>query len=543
MAATVSTLEKISEMIITGYGTTGYASTYKSSIGGGSSSNGNVDSFFANRQTAAQMHRTLQQLDELEKVLSSATSARTQQPQPVVSSSSFNIQVEASSTRIQSTEEITRFITSYNPSNPDWQNLSSANLTITGTYDGAMGQGDLSFDVVQGGIVGLDTIRIAVSGPGGNNVGIFEIANADDAISIGNGLSMRLAAGLIANNDRATTALIVDSNVAPNIHGAFNLSGGSGPGFEEGLSVTSGSFTVNGELIAVAADDSIFNVLQSITGSAAMVTAYYDSDAERIQLVHNLYGADHEIIVDNDTSGFLAATKLSSAVHAPGQFDESQRPLGSVDAFANVRSGDFSVNGRQYQLDISVDSLHSIVQSIETPAQASLIADKQRLSIGSDGTVESISLQSGATRLFPSLHIPDGDYHVLSKASSGLSKRQSYRAADAIEVIRSALDTTKLDTSVGHALDSAIAGIIEGIDDSLLSRLKKKGLELSSLDRGLFDLTQDSRRRFTRSIQRSDSELLQFLLGDKNKAGFIEEVRTAIIEVNRRYGVSMTVYA
>jgi hypothetical protein len=507
-------------MIVTGYGTTGYLATSGANYQSASSLSRNTQSSFGEQRLTLHLSRVLQQLENIETILASRTVARSNITQPIVSTNDINIQTEPRSTEIESADEITRFVATYSPENPTWQNLSSAQLTVSGHYDGGLGQGELAFEVVQGGVAGIDPISISVTAPDGTNRGTYLLTSTDDPVAIGNGLSIALQPGLVANSDTATTNLTVDPDVSPNIHGAFNQSGTAGPGFEETASIV--------------------DVLQSITNSSAMVTASYDATSERIRLVHNLYG-EQDLILDNDTSGFLDATKLSSAIANPGQYDESQRPLSTLSAFSNVSNGTFSVNDVQYQLDTSTDSIQSIVESLAAPVQASLISNKRRLSIASNGDVESISLQSGSTQLFPSLHISDGKYDVFSQSKkAGISKTQSYRAADAIENINKILEASDL-TSV-RSLDTAIAGIISEVDQSLLSRLKAKGLRLQNLDGGLFDLTQADRRRFTKAIQNSDRDVIQFLLGTRDSDGFIEKARQAIISTIRSNGGSLDIY-
>jgi hypothetical protein len=527
-------------MIVTGYGTTGYLATSGANYQSASSLSRNTQSSFGEQRLTLHLSRVLQQLENIETILASRTVARSNITQPIVSTNDINIQTEPRSTEIESADEITRFVATYSPENPTWQNLSSAQLTVSGHYDGGLGQGELAFEVVQGGVAGIDPISISVTAPDGTNRGTYLLTSTDDPVAIGNGLSIALQPGLVANSDTATTNLTVDTDVSPNIYGAFNQEGAAGPGFEAGIEVTNGSFTVNGVVIEVEENDSIVNVLQSITASAAMVTASYDASSERIRLIHNLYG-EQDLVLDNDTSGFLDATKLSSAIANPGQYDESQRPLSTLSAFSNVSNGTFSVNDVQYQLDTSTDSIQSIVESLAAPVQASLISNKRRLSIASNGDVESISLQSGSTQLFPSLHISDGKYDVFSQSKkAGISKTQSYRAADAIENINKILEASDL-TSV-RSLDTAIAGIISEVDQSLLSRLKAKGLRLQNLDGGLFDLTQADRRRFTKAIQNSDRDVIQFLLGTRDSDGFIEKARQAIISTIRSNGGSLDIY-
>ena len=77
--------------------------------------------------------------------------------------------------------------------------------------------------------------------------------------------------------------------------------------------MTAGSFDVNGVSITVAANDTINSVLAKIDASAAGVTATFDATREEVVLTQKTEGAANDIVLANDTSGFLAATKLDTA--------------------------------------------------------------------------------------------------------------------------------------------------------------------------------------------------------------------------------------
>lgn len=431
-------------MIISGYGTTGYVSSYQSGYNAGYYASGNSAAFTSatvDQLTVVQLSRVLRELEQIESAFLSPRSGTVAEAQSVVSNSPLAIETDARSTTVKSVEEITRF--------------------------------------------------------GG----------------------------------------------APNLLGAFDQSGAAGPGFDAGYAVTAGSFVINGEAIAVAADDTIVDVLTAISNSAAQVTASYDASTEQIQLVHNEFGGDKQIVLHSDTSGFLDATKLTGAVAVPGQFDETQQPLNTLAAFATVSSGSYFVSGSERQLDTATDSIQSVTQALtQSPVIASLTSDRKRLSISGDGSTKAISLQSGNTGLFSAFHIQDGAYNVLV-GETGLSRKRSYRVADAFESVQKALTEASSQTASGQALNSALTAIVEDTDAELLNHLKRNGLDLRDADQGLFNLTRDNRRRLTAAMQRADRDVIGFLMGTAGNSGFIDSVRQAIVASYQSVGGVLDTYA
>ena len=105
------------------------------------------------------------------------------------------------------------------------------------------------------------------------------------------------------------SACSVGTAVAPD--NPFNVTRNSDPNLEPGLSVTDGSFQINGTTIDVNASDSINGVLDRINQSAAGVTATFEAASETVLLTQNTAGATPDLLLENDTSGFLAAVTAS----------------------------------------------------------------------------------------------------------------------------------------------------------------------------------------------------------------------------------------
>jgi hypothetical protein len=129
-------------------------------------------------------------------------------------------------------------------------------------------------------------------------------------------------------------------------------------------SVTAGSFRVNGQTILVdPLAHSLQTVLDQINSSSAGVSAAYNTNSARIVLTST--GASEDpIVVDNDTTGFLAAAGLATTNSVPGNIRDDRQVLAKVSAFTSVTSGSFQVNGTEISVDSLTDTLDMIVARI-----------------------------------------------------------------------------------------------------------------------------------------------------------------------------------
>ena len=185
---------------------------------------------------------------------------------------------------------------------------------------------------------------------------VFTPDVAGATLTIGSDTSGFLAEANIASGTEATQA---------NPDAAFNATGASAPQFDSGLSVQAGSFEVNGVSIAVAADDSINDVLASITASAAGVDASYDAATQTVTLTSRDFGAD-PIVVGSDTSGFLAAVKLDGTASATTGDDASafDLALAEMDEYDGVQAGVLTVNGQAIAIDPATTTVQSLIASL-----------------------------------------------------------------------------------------------------------------------------------------------------------------------------------
>jgi hypothetical protein len=310
--------------------------------------------------------------------------------------------------------------TSFSPTEPVWQGSDlSAAVTVAGAYDGSQGSGDLSFVVEQGGTHGSGDIIIKAYAPDGSfleDINISANDPLDTQYTLSNGIQLTFGDGEFFTADTFTLAVSDSVASAVDPDKPLNGTGVDNPNLESGFSVTDGSFEINGVAIDVNASDTINSVLDRINQSAAGVTATFDTATEKVVLTQNTPGADEDIVLGNDTSGFLAAVKLDGATPFPGQ-TASEMPLAEVESFSSVQSDNISVNGVSIAIDVNADSLTDVLDRITASAAgvtASFDSATQRVSLVSDTPDSSLTLDSGITDFFSAVEISDGTYDAVS---------------------------------------------------------------------------------------------------------------------------------
>lgn len=188
---------------------------------------------------------------------------------------------------------------------------------------------------------------------------------AGQTIDVGStGLKVRFTAGSLGLNATATTN-ISQSRTDVSATALFNAGWGSAPLFEDYQQVSAGSFTINGVAITVNANDSINSVISRINSSSAGVTASVSSD--KITIESSSYSEDN-IVLANDTSGFLAATKLSGATATRGNVRDDEQVFSKTTQFSAVANGSFTINGVSIAVNKDTDSLISVISRINGSA-------------------------------------------------------------------------------------------------------------------------------------------------------------------------------
>ncbi|ASJ75833.1 flagellin hook IN motif-containing protein [Granulosicoccus antarcticus] len=498
-------------------------------------------SYLTSREALLGLTRLIKTIEELENNISFSKSKEPGVSE-LISNQDLGLYTGATTaTTLSSTEDINNYFTSYSPEQPAWQSFTSSDLTLHGTYDGTNGSGTAEFTVSQGGFRSVSAISIDVSLPNGGGTETITTSALDPASTIytlSNGLGISLSAGYLADDDVASTTISLSTTESINPDNPFNGVDSNGPHFENEQFVSSGSFQVNGAVITVTDTDSVNSILSKINASSAGVTATFDAESEIIHLTHNTSGSANEIILSNDTSGFLEATKLANATQVRGLDHEPDMPFSSVSVFNQVSSGTLAVNGSNIALDVNSDTLNSVLSELNNApgnVSAELTNASQRVSIAVLIEPYTLSLSSGSTQLFPSLKIADGDYlFKQTETISSASRKRSYRAANELKNFQAEFaDAAVLLRQSAVERTNDFEEELYAIQEDYTKRygaaaLQSFGIKWRDFDQGLIDYSEATRKKFTKALQRNDK--LEHILVGKNDAdaGLLEQISTTI---------------
>jgi hypothetical protein len=491
-------------------------------------------------------------LRELRRSIEALPDARTGGAGPgATRSGPLGLETEREFTTLVSTDEANAIPTSFSPAGPAFTGASAALPTVGGTYSGALGDQTLTFLAKDAGTIGVPSakkLRIDVRDQTGVRIETLNFQNLDPdtPLALSSGLSLSFSGGAIVKNDGFTVAVSATTGSRVDPAKPFDGTRNDGPGFEPGLSVREGSFQLNGVTIAVGASDTLEQVLDRITSSAAGVHATFDAASETVVLTRKT-GGSLPIVVEDDTSGFLAATKLSGAIAVlGGDGDEASQPLAEVPELSGIAGGSFSINGVTISVDANVDSLRDVASRISASAAGATAVYDERsgvFEIRSSGARELV-LSDGDSGLWSALGIAPGTYRGTPRAGAeddvGLRTKlhRVFRALDAVLGAGPDAAPPELRETVRGLLHSALrsayaafGGRVDG--DRLLS-----GIGLDA------DLRSDARRvlsldagRLRRAGLRGADDLERFLFGApaaRRGLGLVRSVLEAVHEAEER---------
>ena len=355
-----------------------------------------------------------------------------------ISGSALGLATDSTATRLDSDSEVNSQTTSYTPFGPEFagSGLSTALPEISGAYDGSSGDDTLRFKVTREGVHGQQRIDVKVFDSDDVRLATLRIRDhhaIDREYAIGNGLIFTLGEGFLKKNDEFYLDVFASTPSSVDPDKPFDGTRDDRPNFDYGLSVGAGSFDINGVNIAVGSDDTIDAVLQRINGSAAGVDAVFDAAADRVRLTQRQAGSAHDIVLANDTSGFLAATKLTGSAQ-PGRDTEAEGLLAAASAFAAVTAGNLSINGNVVGFDPAVDSLTDVLARINAAdigVDARLVSGGQKVLIGSDVVGVPLALDDNGSGLFDALAIDERRYDA--RIRIGIPLARTYEIADQVE--------------------------------------------------------------------------------------------------------------
>ena len=366
---------------------------------------------------------------------------------------------------------------------------STSYAQVSGAYSGTATS--LTFKITAATTISgsASLLSFRVTDQSNNQVATYTgMVTAGQVLDVGStGLKVRFTAGTLGLNT-TSTANVSQTGTDVNAAALFNAGWGSAPVFENYQTVSAGSFTINGTTIAVNANDSINSVISRINSSAAGVTASVSGD--KIKLSTNSKSnsnsnsnsksnsdSEDNIVLGGDTSGFLAATRLSGATTTRGNVRDDQRVLSKTTQFSSVTSGSFSVNGVSISVNKDTDTLTSIMSRINSSGAgvtASFDSAQNKLILNTTGNSEDLITVSGDTTGFLTAaklstnntvrgNIRD-DQQVLSKTTQFSSVTSGSFAVNGVSIsINKDTDTV---TSIVNRINTANAGVTAAFNSS-----------------------------------------------------------------------------
>jgi hypothetical protein len=504
----------------------------------------NRQAFFRIRTNLAKLNRTLAQLHgTLEKIgplrFKSQGNSTDASAANAISASKLVDLGPATAAVMRSTEEVNATPTSFSPFGPTWTGASTALATIDGIYDGSNGTMTLTFEVTQGGTHGSNQLRIAVFDAYSQEIDEISIKKndpIDKQYTLSNGLVFTLGNGDLVKDDTFTVDVYdtVGSTVDP--AKALNGTRNDNPNLEYGLSVTDGSFELNGTTIDIYASDTINAVIDRITQSAAGVTATFDAATEKIVLTQKTLGSVPTITLANDTSGFLAATKLESATPTPGTDDEKEKSLTDVPRFSSVQSGSININDVAIDIDVNVDSLNDVLDRInasEAGVTASFDDTTQRVTIVPNDSSQMLILDSGGTGFFPALDISNGTYQPGQGNGrlEGMPQWYAFQFAHAVRDVAEALNTLFDEPESGVVLDAYLKQLRQKIKTAVQKSFDSEeahfetefgvAFDFQDTKKPIFDFSEEDLNRLASSLIHNQHvrEIRSLFFGKYNQKG------------------------
>jgi len=299
-------------------------------------------------------------------------------------------------------------------SGPSTWSSDGATMSVSGAYDGSGGDDTFTFMVSQGGVRGVDDIRVDMYDSAGNQIATIDVGaqdSADQSYALSNGLTVTFSEGAFVTDTVFNVAVTAPTDNAVDPDKALNGTGADGANLETGYTVGNGAFQINGVEIAVNSGDSINDVLDRISQSGAGVTAAFDAEAEKVVVTQNTGGPGHEIVFENDTSGFLAAVKIDGAAATPGEITGGvNAAIAEVASLSGVQSGTFTINGVDIAVDVANDSVQEVIDRINasgTGVTAGVDLSNDRITL-TGNTTDPIVLDSGDTNFFASVGMAEG---------------------------------------------------------------------------------------------------------------------------------------
>jgi flagellar hook-associated protein 2 len=187
--------------------------------------------------------------------------------------------------------------------------------------------------------------------------------------------------------------------------------------------LSTGSFTINGKTINVAATDTRDEVITKINAASAGVTASVASDGT-VSITQNTAGATPTITLGADTSDFLSNAGITQGGVASGADDSGSagsKAYITGDVLADdfnskidgvtIKAGTFYINSKRIDVT-STDTINTIVNKITASGAgvtATVSGDKVTITQNTAGKTPTISLGSDTTGFLSKAGITSGE--------------------------------------------------------------------------------------------------------------------------------------
>ncbi len=431
----------------------------------------------------------------------------------------------ATRSTLTSTEEINTTATSYDERGEVFDGGSTSVPTVGGTYDGSLGTQTLEFRVHRDRTVGgSKNVRLNVYDQSGSYLEkiVWNGGTPPDTDKTSSfGITVSLSAGDVEKND--TFFLDVYDTVGTDIDvdDPFDGVRSDHPEIEDGFTISDGSFDLNGTTIAVNADDTLQDVIDRVNAAGAGATLALVGD--QLVFTADEVGAE-EITVDNDSSGFLDAMKLSAATVSYGDPSGEDTVIQDVDALDGVSSGTFSINGTSFSVDIGNDTFSQVLDDINAAGLGvTATLDESGRFVLSAGS-SSMTLDDGTSNFFSALNIQVGTHQ--GRRGRQVTAEEAHALTDKLDELAQGFqamfeELERGPDSVADAYRDSIASAVASyFQDRNGNTTAQFGLLIDFESEGLvFELDSDARRDFFDALMTDQADTFAFLLGDEDVVG------------------------
>lgn len=206
---------------------------------------------------------------------------------------------------------------------------------------------------------------------------------------------------------------------------------------DNGLTVNTGSVTINGVSIDVDPNDTVEEFMNRVNGSSAGVTMSYvtdgaSADYQKFVITTDDVGSDAEIVLkDNNTSLFTALNLDTTTVNGSGTVD-TDAAIGSAGIkygggtqFTEAGAISFKINGVAFNFQGDTDSLNDILETVnESNAGVTAFYDpeKDKITFSNKETgakqIDFEDISGGFLNAVGATSVDQSDKNVIGKAAS-----------------------------------------------------------------------------------------------------------------------------